>query len=193
MKLYHSIKGKPFLLFIIAVAALFIVCIVLLLSGFFQDNGNNENEEVIDNMTIEDLPEEVQKEIKNIKYPSRNFSISKWEIDSKNKQIVIYAFNIRAKDELNSLHPQGMQIGEWSFKVIHDTEYEEEMKAAAAYFQEMKKNRPELEIAGIGMSSKEVDMWVYNRTPENLALDGTVILNRTIHVYGPGYIPTEEK
>lgn len=190
MKLKQRIKEKSFLAIIIAVAIMLIFCIVLFMSGFFQENENYENKEV-ENMTLEDLPEEVQKEIENLKFPPRNFSISKYEIESKNKQIIVYVFNIRDEGEVNSL--QSLQVGEWSFKFIHDIGYEEEMDMAAEYFEEMKKNHPELEIAGFGISSKELEMWVYNRTTENQALDGKDILNRTIHVYVCSTPPPKEK
>lgn len=171
-------KGRPFLIIVTIVTAV-IIAFILLSSGFSLENRNHEDKEVIENMTYEELPEEVQEKIDNIKLYSK-FGISKWEIDSKNKKIVIYAYNIRDEDEVNSL--KDAKTGEWTFKVIHDINYEKELEQAWAVFMEME-NDPALQISTFDMSSEEVLIWVTNLTPENKALDGTVILNRTIHVY----------
>jgi hypothetical protein len=97
---------------------------------------------------------------------------------------------MKDEDEVNTL--RGIKIGEWSFKVIHDVNYEIEREQAWAVFKEME-NDPTLQISTFDMSSKEVTFWVRNRTPENEALEEAVILNRTVHIAKSPTPPPTEK
>ena len=131
------------------------------------------------NMTQEELPEDVKEEVKAIRCYSK-FSISKWKFDSKNKQITIYAIDIQDKDEVDDL--QAKQISNWTIKIIHDVAYEEKRDQVWTELLELEEN-PELQIAGFDMGAGEVNMWVYNLTPENQALDGQKIHGWTIHIW----------
>lgn len=80
---------------------------------------------------------------------------------------------------------QGKQVGGWTFKVIHDVDYEEEREQVAAELMQFQKDHPELEISGFIITSPaHMEMWVRNRTPENEALNGTVMYGRTIELIG---------
>jgi len=77
---------------------------------------------------------------------------------------------------------QGKQAGGWTFKVSHDVDYEKERKQVAAELMQFQKDHPELEILGCITSPTTIDMWVANLTPENEALNGTVMHGRTVLV-----------
>ena len=77
---------------------------------------------------------------------------------------------------------QGKQAGGWTFKVSHDVDYEKERKQVAAELMQFQKDHPELEILGCITSPTTIDMWVANLTPENEALNGTVMHGRTIEL-----------
>jgi uncharacterized membrane protein affecting hemolysin expression len=62
MKLKPSLEKKSSLAIVIVVVALLIFFVALFLSASFL-----ENEEVVQNMTLEELPKEVKEKINNIK------------------------------------------------------------------------------------------------------------------------------
>ena len=187
MKLKELIKEKPPHAIFIAVASLLIICVVLLMSGFFQESENCENNEV-ENMTLDELNETLSIELDQIK-KEKAFVITKREVDEDQKNITLYEIYMN-DDQIAEL--QGKEIGDWKVNVIPDVDYMKEMDAAENEVMEMKKD-PELQISGISMTSgngiKEIRIWVYNRTPENEAFEGKVIHGWTIHISGPGYRP----
>lgn len=143
------------------------------------------------NMTAEVLPEELTEEIEQLQrsYEDRKFGISGWEFDSENKLVIIYAYSILDEKKVKAI--QGRQAGGWTFKVIHNLDYENERKQAAAELMQFQNDHPELEISGFIITSPaHVEMWVRNRTPENEALNGTVMYGRTIELIGGA--PREE-
>lgn len=136
------------------------------------------------NMTPEELPEELIEEIEHLRhYKNREFGISRWEFDSENKLAIIYAYSILDEKKVKAI--QGRQIGGWTLKVIHDVDYENERKQVSAELMQFQKDHPELEISGFIITSPtRMEMWVHNRTPENEALNGTVMYGRTIELIG---------
>ena len=139
------------------------------------------------NMTSEELPEELKEEIEHLQqnYGAREFVIIRWEFDSEDKQVIIHAYSILNENKVNAL--QGRQVGGWTFQVIHDTDYEKEYKKEleqlGAELVQLREDHPELEISGFMTSPTEIGVWVRNLTPENEALNGTVIHNRTVQIY----------
>jgi hypothetical protein len=168
-------KDKQLLAIVIVVVVLVIFCIALLLSGFFQKSGNDEDEEVSESMTLEELNETLTAELKRMKVRSK---VNRLEIDEDQKNVILYEIYM---DDKQIAELQGRTIGGWTIVVKPDTEYLAEKEQAWAVFMEMEKD-PALQISTFDMSSKEVYLWVYNLTPENEALDGTIILNRTVHI-----------
>jgi len=134
------------------------------------------------NMTPEELPDEVMEEIVNIERFAKFGGICKWRLDPQNKQVIIHAYFIRDEKKVNAI--QGRQISGWTFQVIHDVDYEKELEHLGAELVQFQKDHPELQISGFETSPTELDIWVTNRTPENEALDGTVMYNRTVQVIG---------
>lgn len=137
------------------------------------------------NMTPEELPEVLREEIEQLQrtYEDRKFGISRWEFDAENKLAIIHAYSIRDEKKVKAI--QARQICGWTFRVVHDIDYEKERKQVAAELLQFQKDHPELEISGfIVTSPAHMEMWVRNRTPENEALNGTVMYGRTIELIG---------
>ena len=134
------------------------------------------------NMKPEELPDEVKEEIENIVQSADIGSIQKWEFDPQNKQAVIYVFFVPKRNDVGAV--RGKQVGGWTFRVVHDLEdekaYEKEFEHLAAELMQFKKDHPELQISSFATSPTQIDMWVRNLTPENKALNGTTMHNRTV-------------
>lgn len=132
------------------------------------------------NMTPEELSGEVREEMKNIVQSAEIGSVRKWELDPRNKQATVYVYSIPEKNDIDAV--QGRQVDGWIFKVIHDIEYEKELGHLGAELMQFKKDNPELQISSFATSSEEIWVWVRNLTPENEALNGTVMHDRTVLV-----------
>ena len=137
------------------------------------------------NMTPEELSDEVKEEMKNIVQSAEIGSIRTWELDPQNKQATVYVYSIPKENDVDAI--QGKQVDGWTFTVIHDVNYEKEhekdLEQLAAELMQLQKDHPELQISSFATSATEIDMWVFNRTPENEALNGTVMHNRTVLIY----------
>ena len=134
------------------------------------------------NMTPEELPEELREEIEHLRYyKDRQFAIARWEFDPENKQVILYAYSILDEKKVKAI--QGRRAGGWIFQVIHDVDYEKELDQLAAELVQLQEDHPELEISSFMTSPTEIGVWVRNRTPENEALNGTVMHGRTVQIY----------
>jgi hypothetical protein len=177
-----GIKGSPILgIIVVVIIAFIITCCALLMFGALEPHEKIKNLEVTDNMTSERLPEDLEKVIEDIQM-NRKIGVNKWEYDYKNKQFIIYVIGLRDENKVSDL--QGKQIGNWTIKVIHDVSYEKERDLVRTEIMELEKD-PELQIAESdrGAGGKEVNIWVFNLTPENQALNGKKIHGWTIHVW----------
>lgn len=178
MSILQGMKKHSIIILIILVVI--VVFSDLWIGGRLYPHQTSKNLEEIRNMTEEQLPDDVKKEIETIKMSyDYTFGISKWDFDFKNNQVVIYAFDIHDEKQVKDL--QNTKINKWTFKVVHDVDTENERKQAWAEAMELEKN-PELQIGGVDLGRDEITMWVFNLTPENQALDGKVIHGRTIHI-----------
>jgi len=134
------------------------------------------------NRTAEELPDEVKEEIEDIVQSADIGSIRKWEFDPQNKQATIYVFFVPKKNDMDAV--QGKQIAGWTFNVVHNLEdektYEKDLERLAAELVQFKKDHPELQISSFATSPTQIDMWVRSLTPENEALNGTVMHNRIV-------------
>ncbi|WP_292364568.1 MULTISPECIES: hypothetical protein [unclassified Methanoculleus] len=137
------------------------------------------------NMTAEGLPDEVKEEMENIVQFVDIGSVRTWELDPQNKQATIYVYSIPDENDVDAI--QGRQVGGWTFKVVHDAdyekEYEKELEQLGAELVQLQEDHPELQISGFMTSPTEIGVWVRNLTPENEALNDTVIHNRTVRIY----------
>ncbi|MBP2132709.1 hypothetical protein J2128_000630 [Methanomicrobium sp. W14] len=188
MKFTQEIKKNPHLAIVTAVAILAVICIVLFLSGFFYENKNYKNEEVVENMTFEELNETINDELESMEL---GYNVRRWEIDEENKEITLYEIYMN-DDQIAEL--EGKTIGGWNVLVQPDTDYINERKAVMDEIDELKKD-PELQILAFQLDSSEkrVVVWIRNYTPENKALHGKVIRGWTIFICtSPTPPPTEQ-
>ena len=176
-EIYTENKKNPPLAIVIAVVILAIICIILFLSGFFYENKNYENEEVVENMTFEELNETINDELKLMEL---RYNVRRWEIDEENKEITIYEIYMN-DDQIAEL--KGKTIDGWNILVQPDTDYINEREAVMDEIDELKED-PELQISAFQLDSSEkrVVVWVRNYTPENKALHGKVIHGWTIFI-----------
>ena len=176
MKLKPSLEKKSFIAIFIVLVALLIFFIVLFLSASFLENEKTEN------MTPDALNETINVELKQIEFMHM---VTKWELNDEQKDIIIYEVGMN-DDQIAKLEDK--TICGWNISVRSDINYINEKKAAMAEIRELEKD-PELQIAGFMSAAdreeKTVIVWVYNRTPENEALDGKVIHGWKILIAGP--------
>jgi hypothetical protein len=136
-----------------------------------------------------DLPDTLKKEIDKL-ILDKKFGISKWGVDLNNQQLIIYAYNIQNRDEMEKL--QNKKIGNWTINIIEDTEIEMETNEVYTELKRME-NTYDLQVAGVEIapSEKKITMWVSNTTPDNQKLNGTQIKGWTVEVYlaGPPISP----
>lgn len=134
------------------------------------------------NLTADELSDEVIEEIENIVQSAEIGSVRKWELDPRNKQATIYVYSVPDENDVDAV--QGRQVDGWTFTVIHDLDYEKkykkELKQLGAELVQIQNDHLELQIVGFATSATEIQVWVANRTPENEALNGTVMHGRTV-------------
>jgi hypothetical protein len=176
MKFTHMIRGSAPLIIAIAVVILAIIYFSIWIFGACQLKENPNDRKVIENMTAEKLPDDVLEGI----MLHQKFAVIKWEYDYENKQFIIYA--IRRGNQYNVSDLQGKQIGNWTIKIIHDVDYENETDLVLADLKELKKN-PDLQLGEYDIGDKEINIWVPNLTSENRALEGKVIRGRMVHIW----------
>lgn len=131
-----------------------------------------------------DLPDILKNEVDELILHAK-FGISKWGVDPDNQQLIIYAYNIQNQDETNKL--QNKKIGNWTIRIVHDTEIETEIKEVYTELKRME-NTYDLQVACVetAPSEKKITMWVSNSTPDNQKLNGTQIKGWTVEVYLAG-------
>ena len=183
----------------ILIAAIIFIAILLMfmwISGIFpkgmaipRNSSINISPAFIDkNSSPSKLPPDIQNDIEQI---ARNyiFTINKWEFDPvKRDEIIFYAYDIRNESSIENL--QGKQIGNYTLKIIHDTEFETTRSEVNEYLNGLGKN-PDYQINSISMVTDRIndppenhaELWVYKSTPENKKLDNAVIKGWKILVY----------
>ena len=169
------------------VAAISIIIIIIaVFPGVFQTAKDQNNEQVNINMTSQELPKEVSEKLESIidrRIPPSSFFATRWEIDEKTKNIILYGVDMD-EDLKNEL--QGEKIAGWTITVLEDTEYLNGKKYVWAELMKLEKD-PKLNIAGFVLEPEKdnyvVIMWVYKFIPENRGLEGMKIHNWTIHTF----------
>ena len=129
-----------------------------------------------------ELPLEIQEELDDVRR-EKGFAVTRGVIDETNRTIVLYVVGMSDK-QLNRL--QEKRVGNWTVTSVPDIEYIRKMETTRAELMRLEKD-PKMQIAGftmdVGPGETEVNMWVYNLTPENQALDGQKIHGWTIHIW----------
>jgi hypothetical protein len=163
------------------------VAIFVVFFAWFYGTVQSHDREGAGNLTEKKLPDAISKELDRAQQ-EKGFFVSKWEMDTEQKKVVLFVVDM-SEEQINTL--QGKKVDGWVITVTPDMEYITEMEAARSELLKLEQD-PEMQISGFSMelSRKEVTMWVYNRTPENRALDGKEIHGWTVHVW-VALTPTE--
>jgi hypothetical protein len=177
----------------IITAAIIIIVIFFMyfwMSGTFpkgmtgsEKNSVNFTPEFIDtDLSLNKLPLEIRHEVLII---DNSFTLTKWEFNSTNNNVInLYAPDIRNENEIKGL--QGKKIGNYTFYVIRDREFEISRAEVEAYIMELEKN-PDYQIGSSEMvqdpNGPYAIVWCYRSTPGNKKLDNTVIKGWKILVY----------
>lgn len=143
----------------------------------FKDNNSSPNL----------LPHEIRQEIQQHK--RKNFTLNKWEFNlAKRNEINLYVHDIRSENAINEF--QGEQIGNYTIHLIHDTEFEASRAEVFNYLWGLRKN-PVYQINSVSMTTDRIndppeniaEVWAYKSTPENKALDNTIIKGWRIQIF----------
>lgn len=135
-----------------------------------------------------DLPDELKPIVESIKN-SHEFGISRWDVDSINKSMIIFIYNIRDEQMIDSLN--GKTVDGYSIQIVHDIEFERTRDDVRTQLLKFREN-PDYQINGISMGTNAfgisnspeyyAEVWVNELTPENRKLDNTLIDGWTIQV-----------
>jgi hypothetical protein len=135
----------------------------------------------------QDVSDELKKIVQSI---GRNgqFTLNKWEFNPISNEVMFYVFDIKDESTMNDL--QVKQVGNYTIRVSHDSEFEATREDVARQLGQFSKD-PAYQIADVVMTTDRVDdppgnyaeLWVYKSTPENRELDNRVINGWTIRVY----------
>jgi hypothetical protein len=117
--------------------------------------------------------------------------VSKWEFNPANNELIYYTYDIQDASVMTAY--QGKRIGNYSIRIIHDTEFEKTREEVHYYLSKLR-NDPTYEIANIWMETDMfgltegypayyAELWVYNSTPQNKDLNFKKIKGWTIMVY----------
>lgn len=145
----------------------------------------------------QNIPDNLMDELRSLN-DNGQFIISKWEFDPTSNELLIYAYDIGKLLVIDDI--QTKTIGEYSVRMIHDTEFEKNRADVRQQLGELMKNS-DYQIASIDMTTDTlndppenyVEIWVYKSTPENKNLDNSVINGWKILVYPVSQPPPDSK
>lgn len=169
-----AFAGKRKVLVIGTVFAIAIVSIIAILM-VKQPNETGKRAEPTEN----ELPPEVKSEIEHLFLEPEAIvrtDISRWSVDTAEKRIDIFVWKLTPENE--QLH--GKVINGWTINITYDAELMKEIEKRNAELERLKEI-PEMQIAawsgGINPRTgyKDVEIFVYNLTPENQQLRGKMI------------------
>ena len=169
-----AFAGKRKVLVIGTVFAIAIVSIIAILMV----KQPNEIRERAEN-TEHALPAEIKSEIERLFLEPEAIirtDISRWAVDKAKKRIDIFVWKLTPENEqLN-----GKIINGWTINITYDVELKREEEKLNAELERLKE-KPEMQIAAWSYGwnprtgYKDVEIFVYNLTPENQQLRGKMI------------------
>lgn len=141
------------------------------------------------------LPSELRNELRTLEW-KYSIGFSKWNYDPIENEIILYDYPTFNENVVKNL--QGKQIGNFTIRIQHDTEFETTRVKVREQLWQLHTN-PDYQLARISMITDPfgdppgnyAELWVYNSTPENKKLDNTVIQGWTILVYPMAPLPAD--
>lgn len=165
-----AFAGKKKVLIIGTVFAIAIVSVIAILMVKQPDDTkerteNNEHE----------LPAEIKSEIERLLLEPETH-ITRWSVDTAEKKVDIFVYKLTPENErLN-----GKIINGWTINITDDVELKRSEEKLNAELERLKE-KPEMQIAAWSYGwnprtgYKDVEIYVYNLTPENQQLRGKMI------------------
>lgn len=138
---------------------------------------NMKDDQKNDSQDISRVVHESKEEIYRI---DPSIFVTKWELNSSNNDVNLYAIAIHNESEIKGL--QGRKNGRFSIYIIRDTKFEKDMTDVQEQLIQLRKN-PDYKIATTAMildtfhdpPQNYIDIYVDEITPENKKLDNTVM------------------
>lgn len=184
-----------FAIIIIAVSSAF-----LWISGTFLKEGvviekNPNASQELKNMSnsLNEFPLEMRGELQTLalKYPPKS---GEWHFDPINNEIIFRTYSGYNESIMSDI--QGKQIGDYTIRVMNDTDILESEPDVIKQLVDLRK-KPEYQIVHFSMATAPfsdpegfgVELWVNNSTPENKYLNYKVIKGWEIQVYPVSPMP----
>jgi hypothetical protein len=183
------------------------IIVYLGLSEIHIQNVSNANEKPVTtnpqiittaNLTSEEQPNpELLEQLQKFSM-HQDFGINKWEFGPDANQITLYANGICNESQIKDL--QGTRIGDYTIRIIRDTEFEKARDDVLANLTILRKDS-RYHITSINMGTDPfgnppryfIEVWVDELTPENKKIDNTMIQGWRIEILKPSFNPENYK
>ena len=166
---------------VLIIGTVFAIAIVGIIAILMVKQPNETGKRAED--TEHELPAEIQSEIERLLLEPE-MHITRWSVNTAEKRVDIFVYKLTPENErLN-----GKIIDGWTMNISEDIEFKREVEKLDAELERLKE-KPEMEICGwmYGWDPrtgyKDVEIFVYNLTPENQQLHGKTIDGWKVHVY----------
>lgn len=158
---------------VLIIGTVFAIAIVSVIAILMVKQPNVARERAED--TEHELPAEIQSEIERLLLEPR-IHMTRWSVDTAEKRVDIFVYKLTPENErLN-----GKSINGWTMNITDDVELKKEEEKLNAELERLKE-KPEMQIAAWSYGwdprtgYKDVEIFVYNLTPENQQLRGKMI------------------
>ena len=158
---------------VLIIGTVFAIAIVSIIAILMVKQPNEARERAED--TEHEFPAEIQSEIERLLLEPE-IHMTRWSVDTAEKRVDIFVYKLTPENEgLN-----GKIINGWTMNISDDVELKREEEKLNAELERLKE-KPEMQIAAwrYGWNPrtgyKDVEIFVYNLTPENQQLRGKMI------------------
>lgn len=128
----------------------------------------------------------------------QDFGINTWEFGPDTNQITLFVNDIRNDSQIEIL--QGTHIGNYTIRIIHDTEFEKIRNDVLTNLTQLQKDsRYHINTINMGTAPFSsppgyfTEVWVDELTPENKKLDNSMIQGWRIKILKPSFDPENYK
>ena len=166
---------------VLIIGTIFVIAIVGIIAILMVKQPNEAGKRAEN--TENEIPTEVKSEIERLLLEPE-IHITRWSVNTAEKRVDIFVYKLTPENErLN-----GKIIDGWTMNISEDIEFKREVEKLNAELERLEE-KPEMEIAGwvYGWDPrtgyKDVEIFVYNLTPENQQLHGKMIDGWKVHVW----------
>ena len=158
---------------VLIIGTVFAIAIVSFLAILMVKQPNEARERAED--TEHELPAEIKPEIERLLLEPR-IHMTRWSVDTAEKRVDIFVYKLTPENE----RLKGKVINGWTMNITDDVELKREEEKLNAELERLKE-KPEMQIAAWSAGwdprtgYRDVEIYVYNLTPENQQLRGKMI------------------